>query len=419
MSATTGTPTAATSAGWARGGTTRPASAQGYEAGYRRAYAAARPGWRDRGRDRWNDDRGRDRDAPRRPRPLGRPSLGSRRPRVRRAPLRGPRCRRWAAAHDRSGRLGYDGRVKSHHYWKAVEAFKTRLRDAVPHDELKALHARTRAEAPRLRRAAVRDHRRLQLRPVAPRRARCCGSRSPILQGFTFFNMTTLLHEVVHNSVFDKRRRGLEPGARAPLRVDERHLGQPVHALAPRPPRQPRLLGGRPQAPLALAEAQRPLVQAALLHARAHPHLLPGGGERGALVPDGAAAHDRPRARRRPCVLQLGVAAALVHFGGWGALLRVWAVPYFLVFPVAFTLEPPRPALRHRPHAPAQVVHGHGAEPAVGLPVRLLELPRRAPLLPERALLQPPEAAPAPAAPLRASSGSSPTPTARSCGSGS
>src|SRR5262249_56723373 len=28
-----------------------------------------------------------------------------------------------------------------------------------------------------------------------------------ILQGFTFFNMTTLLHEVVHNSVFATRRR--------------------------------------------------------------------------------------------------------------------------------------------------------------------------------------------------------------------
>jgi fatty acid desaturase len=37
--------------------------------------------------------------------------------------------------------------------------------------------------------------------------------------------------------------------------------------------------------------------------------------------------------------LQLGVAAALVQFGGWGAMARVWAVPYFLVFPVAFTLN--------------------------------------------------------------------------------
>ena len=39
--------------------------------------------------------------------------------------------------------LGYDGLVKSHHYWKAIEAFKTQLREAVPHDELKALHGRS------------------------------------------------------------------------------------------------------------------------------------------------------------------------------------------------------------------------------------------------------------------------------------
>ena len=30
---------------------------QGYEEGYRRAFAAARPGWRDRGRDRWGNGR--------------------------------------------------------------------------------------------------------------------------------------------------------------------------------------------------------------------------------------------------------------------------------------------------------------------------------------------------------------------------
>ena len=33
--------------------------------------------------------------------------------------------------------------MKSHHYWKAVDAFKGQLRDAVPHEELKALHTRS------------------------------------------------------------------------------------------------------------------------------------------------------------------------------------------------------------------------------------------------------------------------------------
>ena len=36
---------------------------------------------------------------------------------------------------------------------------------------------------------------------------------------------------------------------------------------------------------------------------------------------------------------QLSVAVALYSAGGWGVLARVWAIPYFLVFPVAFTLN--------------------------------------------------------------------------------
>ncbi|MFI4946317.1 MAG: fatty acid desaturase, partial [Burkholderiales bacterium] len=36
---------------------------------------------------------------------------------------------------------------------------------------------------------------------------------------------------------------------------------------------------------------------------------------------------------------QLSVAFILHSIGGWGVLARVWAVPYFLVFPVAFTLN--------------------------------------------------------------------------------
>ena len=65
--------------------------------------------------------------------------------------------------------------MKSHHYWKAIEAFKKHLRDAVPHDELKALHVRSGAEAPRLRGAAVRDHRRRAATRCGTSRTRCSG----------------------------------------------------------------------------------------------------------------------------------------------------------------------------------------------------------------------------------------------------
>ncbi len=129
--------------------------------------------------------------------------------------------------------------MKSQKYWKEIAAFKQQLADAIPNDELKALHVRR--PSAHLRVAAR------QFGIVA-----VCGwalwhFSNPliwvpvaILQGFTFFNMTTLLHEVVHNSVFRSTPARLGARARPRLRDHERHLGQPVHPLAPRPPRQPR-----------------------------------------------------------------------------------------------------------------------------------------------------------------------------------
>jgi fatty acid desaturase len=98
--------------------------------------------------------------------------------------------------------------VKSQHYWKQISAFKQEIRDAIPHAELKELHRRSPG-----RHLAYAGR---QFLIVA-----VCGYglwhvTNPllwiplaILQGFTFFNMTTLLHEVVHNSVFrSTNRRG-------------------------------------------------------------------------------------------------------------------------------------------------------------------------------------------------------------------
>ena len=91
--------------------------------------------------------------------------------------------------------------MKSQKYWKEISPFKQQLADAIPNDELKALHVRR--PSVHLRVAAR------QFGIVAG-----CGwalwhFSNPLIwvpvavvQGFTFFNMTTLLHEVVHNSVF-------------------------------------------------------------------------------------------------------------------------------------------------------------------------------------------------------------------------
>jgi fatty acid desaturase len=227
--------------------------------------------------------------------------------------------------------------VKSHHYWQQIAAFKQELREAVPHDELKLLHQRSgpRHLAYALRQIAIvvgcgwalwhLTHPLLWL-PFA------------ILQGFTFFNMTTLLHEVVHSSVFERRRplwnrllglvyattSGISASQFTRWHLDHHdNLGSwqddpKRHWLSPR-------RNARWYKLLYCTPALIPLYfRAAANEARSYPAELRRtiALERSATV-----------------LVQLGAAAALAHFGSWGVLLRVWAIPYFLVFPVAFTLN--------------------------------------------------------------------------------
>ena len=159
-----------------------------------------------------------------------------------------------------------------------------------------------------------------------------------ILQGFTFFNMTTLLHEVVHRSVFGTIRpswdralgllyastSGISASQFTRWHLDHHdNLGSyeddpKRHWLSPkRNARWYKLLYCTP--------VLMPLYfRAAASEARSYP-----------------AALRRTIARERlaTMVLQLSAAALLAAFGGWGVAARVWAVPYFLVFPVAFTLN--------------------------------------------------------------------------------
>jgi len=229
------------------------------------------------------------------------------------------------------------GQMKSRTYWKSIEAFKKDLRDAVPHDELKALHRRS---GPRHLAYAAR-----QFAIVGACSYALWHLRNPllwipvaILQGFTFFNMTTLLHEVVHRSVFARQRpraerllgllyastSGISASQFTRWHLDHHdNLGSweddpKRHWLSPkRNVRWYKLLYCTP--------ALIPIYfRAAASEARSYPVEL-----------------RRTIARERlgTVTLQLGVAAALVALGGWAAMARVWAVPYFLVFPVAFTLN--------------------------------------------------------------------------------
>jgi fatty acid desaturase len=227
--------------------------------------------------------------------------------------------------------------MKARTYWKSVEAFKQDLRDAVPDDELKRLHRRSggRHLAYTARQFAI----------IAGCSYVLWHFANPlvwlpfaILQGFTFFNMTTLLHEVVHRSVFEKRRplaervlgllyastSGISASQFTRWHLDHHdNLGSweddpKRHWLSPK--RNARWYKLLYCTPLLIPIYFR----AAASEARSYPREL----RRTILLE-----------RMGTVTLQLSVAFALYWFGGWGALARVWAIPYFLVFPVAFTLN--------------------------------------------------------------------------------
>ncbi|MBK5254394.1 MAG: fatty acid desaturase [Vicinamibacteria bacterium] len=159
-----------------------------------------------------------------------------------------------------------------------------------------------------------------------------------VLQGFTFFNMTTLLHEVVHSAVFKQTKPGAERALGLLYAITsgisasqftrwhlDHHDGLGTndqdpkrHWLSPkRNKRWFKLLYCTP--------ALMPIYfRAAAQEAKTYPAALR------ALI---------ARERTATTVIQLSVGAALYYFGGLDAMLRVWFLPYFLVFPVAFTLN--------------------------------------------------------------------------------
>ncbi len=227
--------------------------------------------------------------------------------------------------------------MKSHHYWQRIAAFKAQLREAVPHDELQALHRR---QATKHLLYAGR-----QFAMVAACGVALWYVTNPlvwipiaILEGFTFFNMTTLLHEVVHRSVFQSERQrwnralglayaitsGISASQFTRWHLDHHdNLGSyeddpKRHWLSPkRNARWFKLLYCTP--------ALMPIYfRAAASEARSYSETL---------------RRTIQRERFATMTIQLSAMAALYYFGGLGPTLRVQVVPYFLVFPVAFTLN--------------------------------------------------------------------------------
>jgi len=227
--------------------------------------------------------------------------------------------------------------MKSRHYWKQIAVFQQQLREAVPRAELAELHRRR----PALhllyaaRQVAIiatcstllwrTDDARLWV-PLA------------VLQGFTFFNMTTLLHEVVHDSVFQRRRRawnrvlGLGYAITSGISASQFtrwHLDHHDNLGSDTDDPKRRWLSPKRNARwyklLYCTPVLMPIYfRAAAREARSYPEPL-----------------RRTIARERLATLlvQLSVMGALYQLGGVGPLMRIQIVPYFLVFPLAFTLN--------------------------------------------------------------------------------
>src|SRR4026209_785096 len=99
--------------------------------------------------------------------------------------------------------------VKSHHYSQHAAALRTELGTALSRGQMRAFHARSGARhlAIAARQSATRGLTTWALMVVT----------NPLIwiplafvQGFTVFNFTVLLHEVVHHTIFDRRRERAE-----------------------------------------------------------------------------------------------------------------------------------------------------------------------------------------------------------------
>jgi fatty acid desaturase len=227
--------------------------------------------------------------------------------------------------------------VKPKSYWKAVGPFKELLHKTVSAEQLVALSEKK----PEIHLAyAARQFGIVLVCSVLLYREQPWWIALPliVLQGFTFFNMTTLLHEVVHSAIFKKpwpaaeRVLGLLYASTSGISASQftrwhldHHDNLGTNDLDPKrhwlsPKRNKRWFKALYCTPALMVIYFR----AAANEVRTYPAEL-----RKVIA----------RERMATITMQLTVGGLLWYFGGLGAMLRVWFLPYFLVFPVAFTLN--------------------------------------------------------------------------------
>ncbi|MGE5244612.1 MAG: fatty acid desaturase family protein [Betaproteobacteria bacterium] len=227
--------------------------------------------------------------------------------------------------------------MKVHYYSQHATALRAELATALSRDELRAFHRKSPARHLLI---AARQFLILALatwgllvftRPVV-------WVPLVLVQGFTIFDFTVLLHEVVHHTIFERRHPRAEralawlyavPSGISSTQFTRWHLdhhaelGSSVddpkrHHLSPK-------INARWFKLLYCSPALFPIYFRA---ARKESATYPQEMQRRIA-----------RERRVALLTHLGVLALVWALAGFGAALRVYVVPVFFVFPIAFTLN--------------------------------------------------------------------------------
>ena len=224
------------------------------------------------------------------------------------------------------------------HYWaKATRELRQRLARAVPHEVLKELHQKSPARHFTL---ALRQFLLLLAASTV-----CWLFREPwiwipaaLVSGWTVFNFTVLLHEVVHRTVWNGPRPRAErilgilyavPSGISALQFTRWHLTHHAELGDEEADPKRHYLSPKINKPwykfLYFTPALFPIYfRAARQETASYPPTLQRriARERGGTI-----------------LFHLAVMAAILVLGGPGTLARVYLVPYFLVFPIAFALN--------------------------------------------------------------------------------
>ncbi|MFQ5843860.1 MAG: fatty acid desaturase family protein [Planctomycetota bacterium] len=227
--------------------------------------------------------------------------------------------------------------LKSHHYVRVTSPLRQRLAAALPREQLRRLHARS-----PWRHLLVSAR---QLGLLAGCSYLLATVSSPLVwvplalvQGFTIFNFTVLLHEVVHETVFVRNRPGLTrllgilyafPSGISHLQFSRWHLDHHDNLGSSTEDPKRYHLSPKRNARWYKALYFTPALFAIYFRAARNET---------ATYPAGLQASIR-RERNLTILGHLAIMALLWGALGAGATGRVYAVPYFLVFPVAFALN--------------------------------------------------------------------------------